>query len=135
MRMTAEGGADERVRKPMSKQGWMTLALGVAIAVNGILLGLLVGSGPDQVAEGQSANGTNGFLMTTGVLQGKGASEAMYLFDTNDKKLAIYFMNNTRLELIAVRDLTYDFIPQSYSPKSGRQEPSVKDMKEGTRGG
>lgn len=119
----------------MSKQGWMTLLLGVAIGVNVVLIGTLVGSGGTQTAEGQSANGTNGFLMTTGVLQGKGASEALYIMDTNNKKLAVYFMNSNRLEVFAIRDMTYDWIPQSFSPKGGRQEPSVQDMKDGVKGG
>lgn len=118
----------------MSKQGWMTLLLGVAIALNGILVGALISS-ESPTAEGQSANGTNGFLMTTGVLQGKGQSEALYLFDTNSKKLAVYFMNNARMEVLGIRDLQYDLIPQSYSPKGGRQDPTVKEMKEGVKGG
>ena len=112
----------------------MTLLLGVAIAVNGILVGTLLNSGT-PTAEGQSANGTNGFLMTMGVLQGKGQSEALYIFDTNKQKLAVYFMNNTRMEVLGIRDLQYDLIPQSYSPKSGNQKPTVQEMKEGVKGG
>ena len=113
----------------------MTLLLGVALGANVILVGALVGGSPSQTAEGQSANGTNGFLMTTGVLQGKGTSEALYIMDTNNKKLAVYFMNSNRLEVMAIRDMQYDLIPQSFSPKGGKQDPTVKDMKEGVKGG
>lgn len=113
----------------------MTLVLGIALGVNVVLVGVLVGTPDTQTAVGQSANGTNGFLMTTGVLQGKGTSEALYIMDTTNRKLAVYFMNSRTLELLGVRDMQYDLIPQDFSPKGGRQDPSVQDMKEATRGG
>ena len=115
----------------MSKQSTLTLLLGVAIGANVVLLGLLA----TPRATGETADGTNGFLMTTGVLQGKGSSEALYIMDTNSKKFAVYFMNNTRLELICVRDMQYDWIPQMYHPKSGDQDPTVKEMKDWVSGG
>lgn len=118
----------------MSKQGALTLFLGVAIGANAVLLGLLAAPSL-PTASGENAEGTNGFLLTTGILQGKGQADAVYILDTQNKKLAIYFMNNTRLELIGVRDIQYDLIPQDYSPKGGGQVPTVKEMREGTTGG
>ena len=111
----------------MSKQGWLTLLLGVALGINAVLVATLVG-GEDQKAEGQSANGTNGWLMTTGAVAGKGNAEALWVLDTTNRKLAVYFQNGKTLELMSVRDLQYDYLPQSY----GRQDPTVKAMKEGT---
>jgi hypothetical protein len=119
----------------MSKQGMLTLVLGVAIGVNVVLLGLLVSSPASQVASGDTAIGTNGFLMTTGVLQGKGNSEALYIMDTNNRKFAVYFMNNTRMQLLGVRDMQYDFVPKSYSPKNGDQDPTVEEMRDWVSGG
>ena len=119
----------------MSKQGALTLLLGVAIGVNAVLIGLLASPGVDRTATGDSAIGTNGFMMATGVLQGKGTSEGLYVVDTTSKKLLIYFMNANRLELLGVRDMQFDFIPQSFSPKGGSQTPTVQEMKEGTGGG
>jgi hypothetical protein len=113
----------------------MTLVLGVAIGVNAVLIGLLVGPSDSQTAVGQSANGTNGFLMTVGVLQGKGQSEAVYIFDTTNKKLAVYFMNNARMEVMGIRDLSYDLIPEAWSPRSGGQNPTPQEMKEMVKGG
>jgi hypothetical protein len=119
----------------MNRQTGMALLLGVAIGVNAILIGLLVGPSDSQTAVGQSANGTNGFLMTVGVLQGKGQSEALYILDTTNKKLAVYFMNNARMEVLGIRDLTYDLIPEAWSPKSGDQNPTPKQMKDMVKGG
>ncbi len=116
----------------MSKQGWLTLLLGVAIGANLVLVGMLV---TPRVASGETADGTNGFLMTTGVLQGKGQSEAVYIMDTTNRKFAVYFMNNTRMELLGVRDMQFDWVPQSYSPKTGGQDPTVDQMKKAVSGG
>ena len=119
----------------MSKQGALTLFLGVAIGANAVLLGLLAAPSALQTASGDDASGTNGFLMSTGILQGKGNADALYVLDTTNKKLAIYFMNNTRLELIGVRDMQYDLMPQAFSPKGGGQTPTVQEMRDGVTGG
>ena len=119
----------------MSKQGALTLLLGAAIGANAVLLGLLVGPSIVPTASGENATGTNGFLMSTGILQGKGNADALYIMDTTNKKLAIYFMNATRLELIGVRDIQYDLIPKSFSPKGGAQAPTVDEMREGVNAG
>jgi len=119
----------------MSKQSALTLLLGAAIGANAVLLGLLAGPSIVPTASGENATGTNGFLMSTGILQGKGNADALYVMDTTSKKLAIYFMNNTRLELIGVRDIQYDLMPKSFSPKGGTQSPTVDEMREGVNAG
>jgi len=116
-------------RERMSKQGWLTLVLGIAIGINAVLVASLVG-GTDRTAQREAGGASNGWLMSTGIIAGKGNAEALWLYDTNNKKLACYFQNGKTLELLSVRDLQYDYIPQAF----GRQDPAVKDMKEGTRG-
>jgi hypothetical protein len=115
----------------MTKQGALTLLLGVAIGANAVLIGLIAHPGSEQTASGETGTEKGPYMMVTGVLQGKGTSEGLYLFDTATKKLVIYFMNNNRLELLGVRDVQYDFIPQAFSPKGGSQTPTVQEMKEG----
>ena len=134
-RVGASAATVEGEDRKMSKQGALTLFLGVAIGANAVLLGLLAAPAALPTASGENATGTNGFLMSTGILQGKGNADALYILDTTNKKLAIYFMNNTRLELIGVRDMQFDLIPQSFSPKGGGQSPTVQEMREGTNAG
>ena len=64
-----------------------------------------------------------------------GQSEALYVLDTQNKKLAIYFMNNARMEVMGIRDITYDLIPEAWSPRQGGQNPTPSDMKEMVKGG
>ncbi|HIA27552.1 MAG TPA: hypothetical protein EYN79_05450 [Planctomycetes bacterium] len=114
----------------MSKQISLVL-LGVLIGA--VTVGLTMGGGPTtELAIGQSANGTNGFLLQSFKLQGRGDAEALALFDTNARKLVIYFQDSSGLQLMSVRDLQYDLVPQEYSAR-GKQKPTVGEMKKGVR--
>ena len=66
-----------------------------------------------------------------GRVKGQGEAEAFHVFDHETQKLVIYMMNNKNLEILAVRDCSYDlgFKSAQYSPKGGVQRPTVQWMK------
>ena len=108
---------------------WIPLLLGISLGVNCVLFIQPPASG---VAFGDAAIGTNGFLMVSFVMQGKGQAEGLAIFDTNSKKLWTGYEGGAGFQVFTVRDLTYDFGPQSFSQK-GKQKPTVDEMKKGGR--
>ena len=117
----------------------MKMSKEITLLLLGILLGAAIvattvggGSGSD-IALGQSDNSTNGYILQSFRMQGKGDAEGLALFDTNSRKLVIYLQDSRSLTLMSVRDLQYDLVPQEYSLKGGRQQPTVADMKKGVR--
>ncbi len=104
---------------------WIPLLLGVSLGVNCVLF---MQPPPSGIAFGDAATGTNGFLLASFVMQGKGQAEGLAIFDTNSKKLWTGYEGGAGFEVFTVRDLTYDFGPQSYSQK-GNQRPTVEFMK------
>ncbi len=110
---------------------WMALLLGISLGANFILW---IGSDATQpqVAFGETGSASNGYIMTSFVMQGKGAAEGLAIFDTNTKKLWTGFESGNGFSIHSVRDLNYDFVPQEYSQK-GKQRPSVKAMKDAGR--
>ncbi|MAJ28238.1 hypothetical protein CBD41_02330 [bacterium TMED181] len=112
------------------KTFWLPVLLGISVGAN---LMLLVGSeSAPKVAHGETGTASNGFVMTSFVMQGKGAAEGLAIFDTNTKKLWTGFESGNGFNVHSVRDLNYDFVPQEYSQK-GKQKPSVKAMKDAGR--
>ena len=112
------------------KTFWLPVLLGISVGAN---LMLLVGSeSAPKVAHGETGTASNGFVMTSFVMQGKGAAEGLAIFDTNTKKLGTGFESGNGFNVHSVRDLNYDFVPQEYSQK-GKQKPSVKAMKDAGR--
>ena len=112
------------------KTFWLPVLPGISVGAN---LMLLVGSeSAPKVAHGETGTASNGFVMTSFVMQGKGAAEGLAIFDTNTKKLWTGFESGNGFNVHSVRDLNYDFVPQEYSQK-GKQKPSVKAMKDAGR--
>ena len=112
------------------KTFWLPVLLGISVGAN---LMLLVGSeSAPKVAHGETGTASNGIVMTSFVMQGKGAAEGLAIFDTNTKKLWTGFESGNGFNVHSVRDLNYDFVPQEYSQK-GKQKPSVKAMKDAGR--
>jgi hypothetical protein len=94
-----------------------------------LLLGAVIGFAAgkwDTKAEAQSVdNKTTRWLAGT-VTYGQ-ALDAFLLFDSQTNRLMAYSITgNKKLELIAVRDVSYDAKPVSF----GKQEPTVQQMKE-----
>ena len=118
----------------MGRQGVLLLALGVAIGAS-VVLGSWVTYlvvNPSQVSGGgYDTNGT--MSVATGLIKGQGQSEALFIFDHEARKLVVYFVNGRNLEILAVRDCTYDlgFQHAQWSPEGGRQRPDVGYMKAG----
>ncbi len=116
----------------MGKQGVLSLVLGISIGASLVLAAWVVYlvNTPRQ-AYGGTVD-TNGlFSVASARLVGRGEAEAFWVFNHEKEKLAVYLMNNRNLEILAVRDCSYDFRPAQYSPKGGRQDPSVKFMRTG----
>lgn len=108
---------------------WIPLLLGVSLGINCVFF---FQPTTPEIAYGDDANGTNGFLIASFVLQGKGQAEGLAIFDTNTKRLWTGYESGSGFQVFTVRDLTYDFVPQSYSQK-GKQRPTVEEMKKGGR--
>ena len=112
------------------KTFWLPVLLGISVGAN-LMLWLGSESAP-KVAHGETGTSSNGYVMTSFVMQGKGAAEGLAIFDTNTKKLWTGFESGNGFNVHSVRDLSYDFVPQEYSQK-GKQKPSVKAMKDAGR--
>ena len=113
------------------KTFWLALLLGISIGAN-FILWIGSDSTSPQVAFGDTGSASNGFIMTSFVMQGKGQAEGLAIFDTNTKKLWTGYETGNGFSVNSVRDLNYDFVPQEYSQK-GKQKPSVKAMKDAGR--
>ena len=108
---------------------WLPLLLGVSLGINCVLF---IQPPASDIAFGDAATGTNGFLLASFVMQGKGQAEGLAIFDTNTKKLWTGYEGGAGFQVYTVRDLTYDFVPQMYSQK-GKQKPTIEEMKKGGR--
>ena len=99
--------------KPMS--GWIAFTL---------LLGVVLGFGMgrfERTAEAQSLdNKTTRYL--AGSVSIGGGQDAFALFDSQTNRLVFYTISgNKKLEVLAVREVSYDLRPVSH----GKQEPTV----------
>jgi len=109
----------------MDKQGILTLLFGVTLGVCVMqTVWLCTALGPNS-ASGQTVDSKNNWVMGSGQLAGKGNADALYLWNTEDKKLLVYFVNGETLKLLSVRDCSYD--AQVF--QLGTQQPSVEEIK------
>jgi len=87
-----------------------------------LLLGFIAWQVVERPARGSRQGGggdaARGIIAVTGSY-GSGA-DALYLFDTKTRQLAVYRVktNGRALELVAARDCTYDFFLQAYNDVS-----------------
>jgi hypothetical protein len=98
--------------------GWLCFVL---------LLGAVAGfaAGKGDLSAQTIDNKTSRYL--AGTLTYGQSSEAFLLFDSQTNRLAAYTVSgNKRLELIAVREVSWDFKPVAW----GKQEPQVQEMKD-----
>ena len=102
----------------------------VLLSVIATLLAVSVFS-PSPVVVGQNASGTavvgNEIVGATGSLQG-GSGSAFWLYDSKDRKLAVYVLGNMGLELRSVRDLQWDFRAIDLNIPAGKPT-KVSDIK------
>jgi len=92
-----------------------------------LLLGGVTGfwAGKSEVAAQSLDNRSNRWLAGT-VSYGQW-QDAFVLFDTQTNRLVAYTLGGSkRLELVAVREITWDLRPVEY----GKNEPTVKQMKD-----
>lgn len=117
----------------MGKQGALFAALGLLLGVTVTMAAWLVSEiqRPSHVALGQTAMGDGQMVLATGQISGRGNAAALYMYNQKDSKLAVVFVNNNNLEVLAIRDMTWDWQVPGYS--AGKQTPSVKDMKAAAR--
>ena len=98
--------------------GWFCFVL-----LLGAVAGFAAGRSGEVVAQTVDNKSTR-FL--TGVVTYGQASDAMLLFDTQTNRMVAYTITGGKsLEVIAVREVSWDFKPVSW----GKQEPSVQEMK------
>lgn len=100
--------------------GWFCFVL-----LLGAVLGFAAGKW-ETAAQAQTVdNKTTRYLAGT-IAYGQ-ALDAFVLFDSQTNRLVAYSITgNKKLELIAVRDVSYDLKPVSF----GKHEPTVQQMKE-----
>ena len=79
-----------------------------------------------QNATGNATVGAEVAVATGSMLGGSGS--ALYLYDSKDKILAVYFLGNTGLELRAVRDIQWDLQAKDFTGQQGKMI-KVVDMK------
>ncbi len=101
--------------KPIA--GWICFAV-----LLGVVAGFNLGGGR---AEAQSIdNKTTRWL--AGTLTYGQSSDCFVLFDSQKHRLLVYTVSGSKkLELVAVREVSWDLKPVSY----GKQNPSVQEMK------
>ena len=103
-----------------SYSGWFAFVL---------LLGLFAGFAAgrfERSAEAQSVdNKTNRWLV--GTVSIAAGQDAFMLFDSQTNRLCAYTITgNKKLEVIAVREISYDLRPIAW----GKQEPTVQEMRD-----
>lgn len=92
-----------------------------------LLLGVVAGfaAGKSDVQAQSVDNKSTRYL--AGVVSYGQSQDAFMLFDTQTNRLVAYtFAGNKRLELMAVRELSWDMKMVSW----GKQEPSVQEVKD-----
>lgn len=115
-----------------NKQGFLVLILGIMIGAN-VVMGAWVVSlwnKPMQTALGATADTNGNISIGTGRLQSRGESDALYIYDHESKKIAVYVSSGNRFELLAVRDTTHDWKYVEFPAKGHR--PSVAEVKKET---
>ncbi|MCA8959473.1 MAG: hypothetical protein KDC38_03120 [Planctomycetes bacterium] len=117
----------------MGKQGALYLALGLLLGVSVSLAAWLVSEiqRPTHFALGQTAMGEGVMTMATGQISGRGNADALYMYDQKLQKLAVILVNNNNLEVVAIRDMTWDWKIPSYS--AGKQIPDPREMKKAAK--
>lgn len=92
-----------------------------------LLLGAVGGfaAGKHEVSAQTVDNRSTRFL--AGTISYGQSTDAFLLFDTQTNRLVAYTINpSKRLDVIAVRETSWDFKPVSW----GKQEPSVQEMRD-----
>jgi len=111
----------------------VTIAL---LSVIATLMAVVVFSPPSSVSGQQAGGGTatlgSNVAVATGSLPGATGS-AFWLYLPGEKKLAVYVMGNTTLELRAVRDVQYDIqaidMAVQQGKSTGKTLPPVSEIK------
>ena len=100
--------------------GWFCFVL-----LLGSVIGFAAGKWDSTVHAQAVDNKTTRWL--AGTISYGQSTDAFMMFDSQTNRLVAYTITgNRKLELLAVRDVTWDLKPVSY----GRQEPAVQQMKE-----
>ena len=112
----------------MKKEVAIAFFAGVVVT---LMIAFLTGSFHQHPVLAQTSSSAGAFVGVTGNYQSQ-TRDLLYLIDSNTKRLALYGYNNGRLELMAVRNIKYDFQLDEWRPKS--QRPSPFDIFKETEG-
>ncbi len=86
---------------------------------------------PTSPMSGQTAGGTSTVghevAVATGSIVG-GTGSNFWLYDTQSKRIAVYFLSNAGLEIRAVRDVSFDLEATDFNPPLGKPV-RVNEMK------
>jgi len=107
----------------MKAKEWMIVVL---LLSNAFLLALLVGGrSPVSPANAQTATSFGSFVALSAGAEG---DPTLFLIDTEKQKMAVYSVvsGSRPLRLIAVRDISYDFVPDSFNDTSGLTVEEIK---------
>ena len=108
----------------MKAKEWMVVIL---LLSNAFLLALLVtGRPPASPANAQTSASFGSFVA---ISAGADGDPTLFLIDTEKRKMAVYSVisGSRPLRLIAVRDISYDFIPASFNDTSGLSVEQIKE--------
>lgn len=92
----------------------------------GFVVALTAGLATTTAHAGEVDN-TGDVALMTGQLQGRGEGEALFIWEHASQKLAVYIVNASRMELLFVRDCSFDF---RANVALGQMKPTVEEMEE-----
>jgi len=103
------------------------LAIIALLVSNAFLLALLVvGRSPVPPANAQTVASIGSLTMLSAGAEG---DPTLFLIDTEKNKMAVYTVvsGSRPLRLIAVRDMSYDFLPDEFNDTSGLNVEQIKE--------
>ncbi|GIW71592.1 MAG: hypothetical protein KatS3mg102_1134 [Planctomycetota bacterium] len=109
----------------------LQLVIAFLLGIIAALLGVLVfGQPAAQPVWAQTAAGAGGLFGVTANTD-PGSTNMIWLIDTRteDPKLSIYEMRESRLNLVAVRNIKYDQMYDQYPGQPNAQRPSVDQVR------
>ena len=115
----------------MRTQGVFTLLLGIALGSNLVLGAWLFHASTNDapVAVGQTVDTNGRYSVATGRIAGRGDADALYIWDAEEQRLAVYFVQGKKMDLIFARDCGTDFSVPQFGEQYPRSTWNPKDEK------
>lgn len=113
---------------PVDRRGQLVIAFLLG-AVASMGFALVNQRDPFTPAYGQATSSGNKFTMVTGTGTQSQSRDILFMFDEENRRLAIYEYKDGSLSLGAIRNIEYELRFETYSGRGKEQNPTVKEMK------